>query len=175
MPPALERRARVTVVADADVICDGLSAAVTAVLRGQPWAIPHHAVHRLTAQATNQLLAGDDPAGLPVEQDAYRGVTGGGITVLSIDALETVPMDPRFVGWGQEDEAWGVALQTMLGRPWRGLDPLYHLWHPPQPRRTRKMGNPKGEALRRRYALAARRKPEMKALLAEVPCLSPCS
>ena len=55
---------------------------------------------------------------------------------------------------GQEDLAWGLALCNLAGTRWRGTHDLLHLWHPPQPRLSRKIGNAEGEALYRRYQLA---------------------
>ena len=158
----------VLVIADADVWCDGLDDAVHAVADGAPWAIPHRTVTRLTEQATGDVLAGATPDGrMEVEQRPYTGTMGGGITVLPRVLYEQIPLDPRFIEWGQEDEAWGVALTTLVGRPWRGTTGLYHLWHPPQRRQSRSSGHPAGVALARRYSAARRASATMEALIAE--------
>ena len=160
--------ADVLIIADADVWTDGLAAAVDAVTSGlTPWAIPHRLVHRLTPAATDRLL-NDRPVKL-VEHDErpYAGIAGGGIVVLTRAALAATPMDPRFTGWGQEDQAWGVALHVLHGLPWRGDADLLHLWHPPQQRATRKIGSPEGQALHRRYLRARRDPAQMRALLQE--------
>lgn len=156
----------VLVVADADVWTDGIGAAIEAVAAGESWAVPHGKVHRLTRAATSATLAGDPLGGL-LEQPAYRGVEGGGIVVLDRGLYAEVPLDPRFQGWGQEDEAWAVALRAVAGLPWRGDTPLWHLWHPPQPRMSRRWGSRMGMALYRRYRHAARRPDTIRALLAE--------
>jgi hypothetical protein len=128
----------VLVLADADVWCPGVVAAVEAVESGAAWAVPHTLVHRLTKGATDVML-GREVFGGPlieqrVEQRPYVGMVGGGCVVLRMDVYEACPLDPRFVGWGQEDAAWGVALTALYGPPWRSTEPLFHLWHPPMDR-----------------------------------------
>jgi hypothetical protein len=154
------------VVADADVICPGVGAAVDAVAGGAAWAVPHQRVLRLTPAATDQVYAGGplpEPAAPQrrhptvrptVIAEAYRGVVGGGMAVLPRRLYERVPLDPRFVGWGQEDESWGLALTVLAGPPWRGSGPLWHLWHPRPERMTRAIGNMASLELFRRYRAA---------------------
>jgi hypothetical protein len=157
----------VLVIADADVWCDGIEAAVTAVQGGAPWAIPHGKVHRLAERATSDLLAGG-PLRADLAQPAYRGFEGGGITVLGRALYDQAPLDARFISWGQEDEAWALALRALAGAPWRGDAPLYHLWHPPQKRLSRRWGSRDSQALYRQYRRAAGRPDRMRALLADV-------
>jgi hypothetical protein len=76
-------------------------------------------------------------------------------------------MDSRFVGWGQEDESWAYALQTLAGQPWRGAADLFHLWHPTPPRVERRRGSIEGWRLMKRYRKARGEGPEaMRELLA---------
>lgn len=157
------------VIADADVWCEGIADAVAAVERGHVWAVPHLKVHRLTAKATDYLCAGCvEPEALECEEEPYNGVPGGGIVVVHRDVLLDVPFDPRFNGWGGEDTSWRDAMLTLIGQPWRGREPLLHLWHPSQPRRDRKVGSVESHRLRTRYVRANRRKKQMRALLAEI-------
>jgi hypothetical protein len=140
------------VIADGDVWCDWVADAVAAVEAGARWAVPHGNVCRLAEDATAAVLGGDAPGVvLPVEQAPYLGVPGGGIVVIPAETFWSIPLDPRFLGWGGEDEAWGLALEKLVGSPWRGAMPLYHLWHPPQPRRNRHVGSPQNQALLVRY------------------------
>lgn len=99
--PAIESSdAEVIVVADADVLCDGLPAAVSAVQGGAPWARPHNSVHRLSETGTDALLAEDSWQEHPLEQRPYAGLDGGGIVVARKEVIQAIPLDPRFVGWG---------------------------------------------------------------------------
>lgn len=163
--PAIERScADVIVVADADVWTDGLPDAIAEVQAGVMWAVPHRGVHRLTEASTAAVIDGARWEDQPLDERPYLGIPGGGIVVARRDTLLDVPLDPRFVGWGQEDESWGVALRTLLGPPWRGRAPLVHLWHPSQPRLTRTRGSHESWQLRKRY-LAARDDPAAMRLI----------
>jgi len=172
--PVIERSsADIVIVADADVWTWGIASAVTAVAAGAAWAVPHTAVHRLDERGTAAVLAGAPWHDQPLAERPYRGLLGGGIVVARRDALLQAPLDRRFVGWGQEDTSWALALDTMLGAPWRGATPLIHLWHPPQPRMSRRRGSVDGWALFRRYHAAHGDQEAMRALIEEAACPSP--
>lgn len=167
--PAIERcSADVVIVVDSDVTCDGIGAAVAAVEGGKPWAMPHGQVYRLTEESTAEVLAGAEPhRRMKLDQPGYPGVWGGGIVVLPRETALEVRIDSRFVGWGSEDLAWACALTTLAGKGWRGDAPLFHLYHPPQPRLTRKRGSVASHQLFRRYTSARRDPNRMRALLEE--------
>lgn len=170
---ALSSCADVVLVADADVFCDGLGEAVSHVIAGAPWAMPHNLVHRLDEASSVAFMDGAPRDGLSTVERPYRGVPGGGVVVLPRETLLRVPLDPRFLGWGQEDVSFATALNCLAGRPWRGDHDLVHLYHPPQPRMSRKNGNPHGVALRRRYALARGNANHMLEIVEEAQaCLS---
>lgn len=159
--PAVRRStADVVIVADADCWTDGLPDAVAAVAGGHPWAIPHDFVYRLNEQASTCYRRGgrsfraDDLTHDDLAQSPYSGYLGGGFVVARRETLVDIPLDPLFVGWGQEDEAWAAALEVLAGRPWRGSCPLIHLWHPPQPRENRIFGSDEGWRRRRAYLKA---------------------
>lgn len=156
----------VLVVADADVWCDGIDKAARAVTCGAPWAIPHGPVHRLASAATDAVLAGGHLGG-DLDQPPYRGFEGGGMVVVRRELYDQAPMDRRFAGWGQEDEAWALALRMLAGPPWRGTALLWHLWHPPQQRASRRWGNSRSRSLYQRYR-SARTPEQMRALISEV-------
>lgn len=164
--------ADILVVADADIWCDGLPDAIAAV-DDHGWAVPHRLVHRLSKESTERVLVGADWRGLPLSTDnaqdrrPYVGNETGTLVILRRDVLEQVPPDPRFVGWGQEDMAWGRALRLLVGPPWRGDADLVHLWHPPQPRASRVFGSAQSKALWQRYR-AARRPEQVRSLIAEL-------
>jgi len=158
--------ADVLVIADADCWTDGLEEAVTAVELGAPWAKPHRNVLRLTEKSTRLFMAGEEWSEL--DQPVYRGVAGGGFVAARKETLLDVPMDPRFVGWGQEDIAWAIALHTLAGPAWVGDADLVHLWHPPQERMSRMWGSTGSRRLLRRY-VGAKGKPDvMRSLIEEI-------
>jgi len=156
------------VIADADVWVDP-TAAVEAC---ETWAVPHLKVHRLSERSTAQVLAGEEWRGLPLDQTnqrdrkPYRGQPGGGVTVIRRDIYEQCPI-PRIRGWGQEDEAWSIALHCLYGEPWRGDRDLVHYWHPPQPRMSRIIGSVEGQQLRKRYRDTQNDPAAMRALIKE--------
>lgn len=159
------------VVADADAWCDNLAETV-AHAEQTGWAVPHRMVHRLSPESTDKLIAGADWRGLPLSTDnsqdrkPYVGNETGTLVVLTREAFDTAPPDPRFVGWGQEDTSWASALHTLVGGPWRGTADLVHLWHPPQRRLSRRVGTREGETLAGRYR-AAKFKPDLMRRLVE--------
>ena len=166
--PAVEASfASVIVLHDADCWTDGLSRAIRAVENGSPWAIPHSLVHRVNEVGTDAVLAGERWQDQELDQPSYSGMVGGGIVVLPRETFLEIPLDPRFAGWGQEDESWGLACWTMLGPPWRGHDPLVHLWHPPMPRLTRKVGSIESQDVARLYHRARMRPDQMKIVLGQ--------
>lgn len=160
--------ADVVVLADADVWSEGVAAAVDIVGSAGGWAIPHWRVHRLDQASTRTVLEGGWFDETLACEERHMGCPGGGMTVIERGLLERAPLDPRFVGWGQEDQAAGQAWETLGGRPWRGKDPLWHLWHPPQPRLNRRTGSPESADLRRRYRDAFHAPELMVALIDEV-------
>lgn len=158
-------KADTLVIADADVWCDNLATTVAALTESD-WAVPHRNVHRLDQASTAAVLAGA-PLGGTYDERPYLGHLGGGIVALSRDLYEQVPLDPRFENWGREDDSWAVALRTLAGNPWRGSEPLWHLWHPPQQRPHRKAGSESNEALWQRYRHLLRQPSRMRELIEE--------
>lgn len=157
-----QTNADILVVADADCFAPLVGEAVAAVGNGYAWAMPHYTVHRLTNHATKQVVeAGEDPARFPrnvryYAQMPYTGYAGGGIVAMWRNTYANCPLDPRFTGWGQEDESWAIALKSLYGAPWRpAKGPLWHLWHPPQRRSSRAVGSAASGQLRTAYRRAA--------------------
>lgn len=180
------------IVADADVYVPGIGQAVDMVTRkAVAWAMPHLRVYRLTAAGTARFTTtgklppptrvrparGSSTLGEQMVAESHRGEIGGGCVVLPRALYQRAPMDPRFLGWGQEDQAWGRALTVLAGPPWRVNEPLWHLWHAPptrvgpndppgHTRVKRGVGNMAGRDLYRRYR-AASTPADMRALLDE--------
>lgn len=146
------------IVSDADVIIPDVHLAVAAVQQGAAWAAPFRTVLRLSSFGTERVYESGHLPGEPVPAgwlaDRYAGQPGGGLVVLPADTARAVPIDPRFVGWGQEDLSWARALYLLAGGPWRSTSPLYHLWHPPAGRMTPGIGSRAGLDLYTRYRKA---------------------
>jgi hypothetical protein len=161
--------ADVLVIHDADCWTDGLEAAVAACAApsGDSWAIPHRTLRRLSDDGTAAVLAGADWRDQPLAERPYVGVVGGGVVCIRRDVALDVPMDPRMVGWGGDDEAWAMALWMLHGPPWRGDSDLVHLYHPPQRRLNRRIGSEENWALYQRYRQARRDRALMLQLVAE--------
>lgn len=160
------------VIADGDVWCNPTEMVIAIDHAEQSgWAIPHRLIHRLSPDSTLKVLGGVKWRGLPLSFDnpqdrrPYEGFEAGTLLVMPRATLELVPPDVRFVGWGQEDQAWAAALRTLVGRPWRGTADLVHLWHPAQPRQTRAVGSSDSFSLWREYAMARNRPARMRALV----------
>jgi hypothetical protein len=110
---------------------------------------------------------GDSVAMSELVTESHQGMQGGGIIVTSREVYERVPLDPRFEGWGQEDECFGLALRTLAGPPRRGTAELVHLHHPSPERISRARGNQAGWDLRSRYVQARNRPDRMNDLVKE--------
>lgn len=170
-PAVAASDADVVVMADADVWCDGIPAAIDALGSEFRWAVPHRGLFRLNKEASAQVFTGAPLSdALALEERSQLGTIGGGIVVAEREALLEAPMDPRFVGWGQEDTCWAHALTCLVGPNWRptGYSPLFHFHHPPQARMSRAVGSPAGRRLHRRYAAARRDPAQMRRLIEEV-------
>lgn len=99
------------------------------------WVLPEGSRY-LTAAATAGLISRSPAAtiaeGLDAEEEVEHSV--GGIMALSRSAFDTARgMDARFVGWGPEDAAFALCLETLVGPSDRFGGPLVHLWHPREP------------------------------------------
>lgn len=160
-------------VADADMLIPNLPAAVTALTAsGRAWGKPYRILKRLTPEATTRVLAGATPTVVADDRGSlleppYAHVIGGGAVMLPTQLARECPGDPRFVGWGCEDAAWGWMLKSLAGAPRVENETAIHLWHPPQTRPSRSQGSPENEALKRRYSAARRDPIEMQALIRE--------
>lgn len=161
--------------ADLYVEVEQLERAVAAVAAGAPWAVPHMKVYRLAEKSSQKILDREPrPIDVPrtrreVTRYHYTGVAGGGIAVLPRATWDRVPVDPRFVGWGGEDEAWGIALDALAGRHTRGRGHLIHLYHPQQ-ETHRDLGAvlPETDRLATRYKAAKGDPVAVAAILEEV-------
>lgn len=168
--------AEILVVADADVVLGdpfAVDDAIAAVRGGAAWAMPHGKVHRLDRAATEDVYdIGTSPGHTAGRtQRPYRGWPGGGIVVVARPTWERIPMDPRFVGWSGEDESWAAALDTLAGPCSRFDAALFHLWHPPQSRLSRRWGSREARVLTGRYRAARNDPGRMETLVGDARTL----
>jgi hypothetical protein len=135
------------------------------------WAMPHGVVKRYDERSSALVYAGTPPRRPTFARRPYRGVSGGGIVVVSRAAWDIVGgVDPRFEGWGGEDLAFGYALRTLIGRPIRLNAELVHLWHPPAAPDLRP--GVESAALLERYRSALSWPEAMRVLVAEQAAVS---
>lgn len=154
------------VIADADCWSDGIEETV-GMLSEAAWAVPHMRVHRLTESATQAVVSGLQIEGNEFDEEPYVGAVGGGMVAIPRSLYEQAPFDPRFEGWGQEDMSAALAWSLFGGEAKRGLEPLWHLWHPPMPRINRAVGTHGGRALYDRYREAGFSHSRMTAIIRE--------
>lgn len=154
------------VVHDADVWVEELPTVVEQIRPYHDWVIPHLHVRRLNRDATRVVLEGG-PIDMRRTVERHRACVGGALVIIRREILERVPFDPRYRGWGGEDISFGYAMETLVGRPMRYPFRLAHLWHEPQPRRSRTQGSEETEALFDRYKAAHRSPPAMAVLVDE--------
>jgi glycosyltransferase involved in cell wall biosynthesis len=130
----------VLAMVDADVWLDPhlLTAAATTIRNKRSnWVQPCSTVARLSEDYTRALIQ-RDPSELwtPNAKSDAHGIERstnvvGLVAVFSRKAFEDVGgMDPRFRGWGWEDNAFNAALATLHGKPRVWKHTVWHLWHP---------------------------------------------
>lgn len=126
----------VAIFADADTIPERvvIRRAVDIARRREGAVRPHDHLWRLTRVGSRMLLR----RGIERFSPSLASGTfpGGGLLVVSRRAFEAVGgFDERFVGWGHEDSALGIALVRHAS--WERIPGnAYHLWHPPASTRT---------------------------------------
>jgi predicted glycosyltransferase involved in capsule biosynthesis len=127
----------VYVLADCDVVYDpDLIVEALHLLQQAPWVIPFNRVLDISKEKTEELLHMEPDWPLPlVEADCKEGYMiewfAGKINIFSREAFQNVGgVDERFVGWGGEDDAFLMAMNTLCGPFTRLNRTIYHMWHP---------------------------------------------
>jgi len=94
------------------------------------WTLPA-LYHKMTQEASETILS------KPVDDlfisgaTEWTGFSWSGLLVLPRAAFELVGgFDERFTGWGHDDIAFGVAVDTLYKPHVRGQYSCLHLWHP---------------------------------------------
>jgi predicted glycosyltransferase involved in capsule biosynthesis len=101
---------------------------------GCVWLFPYDEYCSLTEDASQRFMEGarqelDCEYIFPSVSHPEAAV--GGCVIVSRKAFETVGgYDERFIGWGEEDRAFEMALHTLVHPQVRLVGRLFHLWHP---------------------------------------------
>lgn len=137
---AVNRAARqatgdIFVIVDAEVIFEpGLLDRIQFLIDHHPWIIPFNEAYRLTKEASDRLIEEGLPSEIVVDEsdiEYHEWVLGGYMNVMTRAAFEKVGgLDERFKGYGYEDVAFALSLDTMCGKHYRMEGIVYHLWHP---------------------------------------------
>ena len=125
----------VLVILDADTTYSNrilFQKAVEQTAADRRWRMPRY-YRRLTESTTARYLQ-DAPGGafLPDEIEwEGDGVSWAGIVIVPAEHFDAVGgADERYVGWGADDVALGLALTTLVGPAVRYEGAALHLWHP---------------------------------------------
>lgn len=122
-------------IADTDIIFDLNDLTRWLELLSQyTWVIPFSKRYNLTPDKTNWLLQQD--YGIDI-----KNVSLGSLEIIECPgSLNLVPrryfeviggFDTRFEGWGGEDNAFKMAMDTLCGPSINADNVVWHLWHPP--------------------------------------------
>jgi hypothetical protein len=157
-------------IVDTDVIYNPcLINGITSLIPCHPWVIPYTNGYKLSRKATGDILEKGLAGFLPVKkEDIEINITlaGSFINAMTRKAFEAVNgFDERFQGWGGEDNAFVMSLDTICGQHYRMNEDIYHLWHPPAKVDAENYRN--NLLLCQRYQAAYENKDVMKSLISE--------
>lgn len=173
----------VLAILDADtwVRVERVKKVVAAIESGEvPWAMPCSRAYRLTRLFTSRLLRMPPEGTFPIVKTRTdcEEIVGavGFMHIFPRGAWEAVGgMDPRFRGWGGEDNAITWAMDTMWGQHVQFPSTALHLWHD-RPRLDGKRiwvgQTDRNRPLISRYRRALGRPDRMKVLVDEVRTLN---
>lgn len=123
-------------IADADTVPEPLFIlrAIDMVIDGAPWAIPYDTYYNLGVDATIRTLKQWPDEAVVFDDSECEHIiqSTAGMLVVPRAAWEEVDgYDEHFTGWGYEDNAFQLCLDTLVGKHvkvdgGRGI----HLWHP---------------------------------------------
>lgn len=104
----------------------------------------------LTRESTEDTLRGNTFSGDEAVTEVVQNVHGGSLAITRDAYLAIGGFDESFVGWGGEDVEFWERVETRRSSRF-GYLPFVHLWHEPQPEKTRPNAAP---AVARYYELA---------------------
>jgi predicted glycosyltransferase involved in capsule biosynthesis len=134
-----QAKSKYIVLADADVVpvdYEYLHVAIDMLESGVNWVLPYDYYYNLNQQTTDLVLnespnsiIDDDPTKDMCE--FWRIQSWAGLIVMrKQDFIQTGGYDPRFKGWGYEDNAFAIKNDALIGAYSRIEYPCIHLWHP---------------------------------------------
>lgn len=114
------------IVVDTDIIFQpDLVRNLVPLVDKHPWIVPFYYGYRLSESGTERLIA----EGLPL---AIQIGPGPMMNVMKRSCFEEIGgIDERFNGYGYEDVAMAIALDTICGKHFTMDDSIFHLWHQP--------------------------------------------
>lgn len=127
----------ILVIVDGDVIYDPVIIEKSiSLLNEAAFVVPFTEVYNIDEADTKRLLKTEPKWPLDVnpeecaKQTFYPGFCGK-IMVISKELFEKVGgFDERFIGWGGEDDAFSLSVQTLYGGLVNIPGGIYHFWHP---------------------------------------------
>jgi len=138
---------------------------------GLPWGLPYDTYFSLSERGTEEFYEGFKSPHFdyvfPGPDPIDRPASVGGCVVVHRTAFETVHgYDEEFQGWGYEDRAFALSLETLCHGLVRAYGNLYHLWHPePEEQRFGQAWIEGNRAVYNAYVKASGNPEEMRALV----------
>lgn len=120
----------VVVVCDADTIIEAapLTEAISQAVGDDVVHFPFNRYRRLTRHSSIVVMGGVDPRAVPADAESVGGV-GGCMVASPWGWARAGGMDDRFTGWGYEDSAFALAIESLIGPLARHEGCAHHLWH----------------------------------------------
>lgn len=166
----------VALVIDSDTISEpeAVRAAVQRTWETGVLSVAHDERHMLSRRGTDQVLAGTAPKDLQgryAVKRTYRDSVSCAIAVRRQEWDAVGGFDTRFEGWGFEDTAFRVAIETVTDRAMHvEKASCYHLWHETAPGADHSSPTfAKNYTLKVRYERAHFQPERLKALLTGAP------
>ncbi len=123
--------ADVLVLTGADVVLDPVEVADSVDLASDGrWVMLAGEYRRLSEEVSDGILSGPVDATGEWPGDLMMTGLGWGPIVAPRELLLDTGYDERFVGWGGEDDAFGITAETLVGSPIRMGGTAHLLWHP---------------------------------------------
>ena len=127
---------QIYMLVDSDVLFDvDLINKIMLYIHVHPWIVPFDRGIRLTQTATDHLIGQEIPTNINIKQgDIQEIITYPGpfMNIMTKACFEAIRgLDERFQGWGREDDAMVMSLDTICGKHFQMKDTVYHLWHQP--------------------------------------------